>query len=163
MTVVALLHATEVVDVKEDAFDFAKILKGIEDVVSDAFSFSTNSSGSVECKEKEDALLIEGDGGCEPIGNGDLSSCCSHEDTSVTTCSVTDLSTTTESKSFKRHVSWFDDEENLCEEHSVEVKYIEINKKTQVKKMLTNWNTKMCLNMKSARKRQQRQIKNIAK
>jgi hypothetical protein len=163
MTDVALLHATEVAEVKEEAFDFARILKGIEDVVSDAFSFSTNSSGAVECKEKEGALLMEGDGGCEPVGNGDLSSCCSHEDTSFTTCSVTDLSTITESKSLNRHVSWFDDEENLYEEHSVEVKYIEINKKTQVKTMLTNWNKKMCLNMKSAGKRQQRKIKNISK
>lgn len=163
MTNAALSHATEVAEVKEDAFDFAKILKGIEDVVSDAFSFSTNRSGAVERKEKEDALLMEGDGGCVPIRNGDLYSCCSHEDISVTSCSVTDLSTITESKSLNRHVSWFDDEDNLCEEHSVEVKYIEINKKTQVKKMLTDWNKKMCLNMKSARKRQQRQIKNITK
>ncbi|KAL3793117.1 hypothetical protein HJC23_005619 [Cyclotella cryptica] len=161
MADVELVHAREEAEVKEEALDFAKILRGIEELVSGAFSLSTNASRVVECQDEDVALDREDDGSCEPIGKDAISPFCNHEDSSVITCSLSELSTATESKSLNRHVSWFDDDENLCQERSVEVKYIEIKKKTQVQKMLPNWSKKMCLTMKSAGKREQRKMKNM--
>ena len=152
MTDVELLHATEAAEFKEQEYDFARILRGIEEIVSGALSYSSDPSRAVECEDKDDSLDQGDDNSCEPTEKSSVSSRCNGGDASVTTCSLSDLSYATDYQSLNRHVSWFDDEENMCHEHSVEVKYIETEKNAHVKKMLPYWN-KMCLNIKSARKR----------